>query len=202
MQYGECLCELCEINHNLGSQVAVFKKEACNHDLYIDGLNNSVNDLHATVNSMLDCLCHCSEGKGKEREIIIKMEEESEGLEYASEDEYKMAPSTSEVVVRELILIKQDPESGEVMQEAKESCGCGLEDHPIIISEDEVTVVNNAIPVQIQVECLIPEDRVVSDQHTVHSSSPICSSHPTHITGIPVNLCSNYILAKAIEHKC
>ena len=55
---------------------------------------------------MMDWLCHCSEGKGKEREINIKMEEESDGLEYTSDGEYKTAPGTSEVVVRELIPIK------------------------------------------------------------------------------------------------
>jgi len=69
---------------------------------------------------MMDQLCHYSEGKGKKREIVIKMEEESEGLEYASEDEYKTAPGTSEMVVMELIPIEQDLESSGILQEVRE----------------------------------------------------------------------------------
>ena len=111
---------------------------------------------------MMDQLCHYSEGKGKKREIVIKMEEESEGLEYASEDEYKTAPGTSEMVVMELIPIEQDLESSGILQEVRELCGCGLEDHPIIISEDKVIVAENVIPVWIQVEHLMPEDRTVT----------------------------------------
>jgi len=38
-------------------------------------------------------------------------EEESNGLEYASNGEYKTAPGTSKVVVRELIPLKQDLET-------------------------------------------------------------------------------------------
>jgi len=43
------------------------------------------------INSMMDRLCHCSDGKGKgkEREVNVKIEEESKGLEYTSENEYK-----------------------------------------------------------------------------------------------------------------
>jgi len=80
-------------NQDLLVQVAVLEEEAHVHDVYIDELTNSVDELHATINSMMDQLCHCLEGKGKEREIIVKMEEEeSEGLEYASEDKYHTAP--------------------------------------------------------------------------------------------------------------
>ena len=52
--------------------------------------------------------------KGKEREIVIKVEEESEGLEYASDDEYRTAPGTGEVVVTELVPLEQDLEGGEI----------------------------------------------------------------------------------------
>ena len=200
-QYREHLHELYDINHNLSCHVAVLEEEVHVHDTYIDELNHSINELCTTINSMVDHLCHCSEGKGKEREVVVKMEEESEGLEYASDDEYKTVPGTSKVVVRELIPIERDLESREVMQEAKESCGCSLEDYPIFISEDKVTIAENAIPIQMQVECPMPEDHIMSDQCAVHSSGPIHSSHLFHIAGIPVNIHSNYIVAKAIEHK-
>ena len=122
---------------------------------------------HPFAPSVVDQLCHYSKGKGKEREIVIKMEEEEEGLEYASNGKYKTVPSMSGVVVRELIPIKQDLESREVIQEVKESCGCSLEEHPIVISNNKVNVAKNVIHIHIQVECLLPEDHVVSDQHDI-----------------------------------
>jgi len=81
------------------------------------------------------------------REINVKIEEESEELEYVSEGEYRTAPGTSEVVVRELVPIEQDLESRGILQEVQEVCGCGLPDHPVVISDDEVTVAENVIPV-------------------------------------------------------
>ena len=187
VQYGKHLRELKGINQDLSSHVAALEEEAHVHEAQVD-------KLRATINSMMDQLCHCSEGKGKEREINVKIEEESEGLEYASEDKYKIAPGTGEVVVRELVPIKQDLESRGIPQEVQEACGCELPDHPVVISNDEVTVAKNDIPVQIQVEHSSPEDCIMSPP-------PLPSSKPSHITSIPVNLRSNYTMAKAIKRK-
>jgi len=123
------------------------------------------------------------------------MEEESDSLEYVSDGEYKTAPGMSEVVVRELVPIKQDLESKGILQEVQEACGRGLLDHLVVIFDDEVTVAENVMPVWIQVECLMPEDHVMS-------SPCVCSSKPSHIASIPVNIYLNYIVAKGIEHKC
>ena len=84
-----------EINQDLGSHVVALE-EARVREVQVSELNNSVNELRATINSMLDCLCHCSEGKGKEREVIVKIKEGSEELESTSEGEYKTAPGTGE----------------------------------------------------------------------------------------------------------
>jgi len=93
------------------------------------------------------------------------MEEESNALEFTLEDEYQMAPKTSEVIIRELIPIEQGPESGEAIQEeGHQSCRCRLEDHPIIISDEEVTITKNIILVRIQVEHPLPVDHVISHQ--------------------------------------
>jgi len=92
--------------------VVRLEEEARVHEAQVDGLVNSVDELRATINSMMDRLCHCSEGKGKEREVVVKIEEESEELEYASEDEYRTAPGTGEVMVTELVPLEQDPEGG------------------------------------------------------------------------------------------
>ena len=88
--YGKQLRAQKEVNQDLSSRVAVLEEEAHVREAQVDGLVNSVDKLRATINSMMDWLCHCSEGKGKEREVVVKIEEESEELEYASEDEYQM----------------------------------------------------------------------------------------------------------------
>jgi len=165
----------------------------------VDGLVNSVDELRATINSMVDRLCHCLEGKGKEREVVIKIKEESEGLEYASEDEYRMAPGTGKVVVIELVPLEQNPEGGEILSEVQETCGCGLPDHPIVIEDDNVSVAENVVAIPIRVECPLSEDRVVSNQHAVCSSGPIRSSRPRHIVGVGVRTISGYALAKSIK---
>ena len=121
---------------------------------------------------------------------------ESEELEYVLEGEYRTAPGTGEVMVTELVPIEQDLEGRGIPSEVQEACGCGLPDHLIEISDNEITMAENFIPVQIQVEhCFSPEDRVVS-------LPPICSSQPSHIAGISVNLQSHYAVAKAIKCKC
>ena len=127
--------------------MAVLEEEGYICEAQVDGWLNFVDELHATINSMMDWLCHCSEGKGKEREIDVKMEEELDELEYVSNGEYKTVPGMNEVVVRELIPIKQDLESRGIPQEVQEACGCGLLDHPVMISNDEVTLAKNDIPV-------------------------------------------------------
>ena len=186
LQYGKRLRELKEINHDLGSRVASLEEESRVHEARVDGLVNSVDELRATINSMMDWLCHCSEGKGKEREIVVKVEEESEGLEYASEDKYRTAPGTGEVMVTELVPFEQDLEGGGIPSEVQESCGCGLLDHPVVISDDNVSVAENTIAIPIRVERPLPEDRVVSNQRCIRSSGPIRSSRPRHIAGVGV----------------
>jgi len=192
--YGRQLRTQKEVNQDLRSHVVGLEEEA-----QVDGLVNSIDKLRATINSMMDRLCHCSEGKGKEREVVIKIEEESKGLEYASEDEYRTVPGTGEVMVTELVPIEQDPESREILSEVQETCGCGLLDHPIVIEDDNVSVAENAVAIPIRVEHPLSEDRIVSNQHAIHSSGPICSSRPRHIVGVGVWTISGYALAKLIE---
>jgi len=127
--YGRQLRAQKEINQDLSSRVATLEEEARVHEAQVDRLVNSVDKLQATINSMMDRLCHCLEGKGKEREVVVKIEEESEGLEYVLEDEYRTAPGTGEAVVMELVPLEQDPEDGEIPSEVQETCGCGLPDH-------------------------------------------------------------------------
>ena len=147
--YGRQLRVLKEVNQGLNSRVVALEEEARVREAQVDGLVNSVDELCATINSMMDRLCHCSEGKGKEREIDVKIEDESEGLEYMSENKYRMAPGTGEVMVMELVPIEQDPESGEILSEVQETCGCRLPDHPIVIADDNVTVAENAVAIPI-----------------------------------------------------
>ena len=197
--YGRQIRDQKRINEDLSSRVAVLEEEARVREAQVDGLVNSVDELRATINSMMDRLCHCSEGKGKEREVVVKIEEESEELEYASEDEYRTAPGTGEVMVTELVPIDQDPEGGKIPSEVQETCGCGLPDHPIVIEDDNVSVAENSVAIPIQVERPLLEDRIVSNQHAIHSSGPICSSRPRHIVGVGVWTISGYALAKLIE---
>jgi len=152
------LKELRELNQGLGARVAELEEEACVCDAQLDRLLNFVNKLHATINSMMDWLCHCLEGKGKEREVNIKIEEESEGLEYASDGKYKTAPGTGEVVVRELVPIEQDLESRGILQEVQEACGCGL-------------------PVSCPRFCACP---MPETYHTGYLRTPLCPSESTH----------------------
>jgi len=130
------------------------------------------------------------------KEVEVKVGEESDDLEYASDGKYNIVPGTGEVVVRELVPIKQDLEGGRIPQDVQEACGCRLLDHPVIISDNEVTVAENVIPVRIQVECLSPADCVVSPPPCIGSLKP------SHITGIPAHLESHYTMAKAIKRKC
>jgi len=56
-----------EVNQDLSAHVVALEEEACVREAQVDGLVNSVDELCAIINSMMDWLCHCSEGKGKER---------------------------------------------------------------------------------------------------------------------------------------
>jgi len=199
--YGRQLRDQKVVNQELNSRVVVLEEEARVREVQVNELANSVDELRATINSMMGLLCHCSEGKGKEREVVVKVEEESEELEYASEDEYRTAPGTGEAMVTELIPIDQDPEEGEIPSEVQETCGCGLPDHPIVIEDDNVSVAENAVAIPIRVERPFVEDRVVSRQLVVRSSGPIRSSRPRHIAGVGVRTISGYALAKSIERR-
>lgn len=44
-----------------------------------------------------------------------------------------------------------------------EICGCGAEEHPIIISDSKLTIIGNGVPIKIQVECPLPKDHLMSD---------------------------------------
>jgi len=199
--YGRQLRAQKDINQDLGSRVATLEEEARICEVQVNELVNSVEELRATINSMMGLLCHCSEGKGKEREVTVKVEEESKGLEYASEDEYRTAPGTGEAMVTELIPLEQDSEEGEIPSEVQETCGCGLPDHPIVIEDDNVSVAENAVAIPIRVERPLVEDCMVSSQPTVRSSGPIRLSRPRHIVGVGIRTISGYALAKSIERR-
>jgi len=199
--YGRQLPAQKDVNQDLSSRVATLEEEACVREVQVNELVNSVDELRATINSIMGLLCHCSEGKGKEREVIVKVEEESEGLEYVLEDEYQTAPGTGEVMVTELIPLKQDPEEGEIPSEVQETCGCGLPDHPIVIEDDNISVAENVVAIPIRVERPLSGDCVVSSQHAVRSSGPIRSSRPRHIVRVSVRTISRYALAKSIERR-
>jgi len=78
--YGRQLRTQKEVNQDLSSCIATLEEEACVHEAQVDGLVNSVDGLRATINSMMDRLCHCTDGKDKEREVVVKIEEESDVL--------------------------------------------------------------------------------------------------------------------------
>jgi len=53
-QYGKHICELCGINEDLVSHVAMLEEEGHVHKAQVNGLVNSVDELHATINSMMN----------------------------------------------------------------------------------------------------------------------------------------------------
>ena len=120
------------------------------------------------------------------------------------------AQSTGSVKVLELIPIDSDSNVEEVKKADRyNSCGCRCASYPILLSSDDnVLVVENAIPIRIQVECSPPTDRVVSWQHCIHSSrvlctpKGICSSKPSYIAGLEYCTTSGYQMAKAVERIC
>ena len=100
---------------------------------------------------------------------------------YDSDDAYHTAPSTGGVKVLELIPIDSDSNVKEVKKtDGYNSCGCGRVSHPILLSSDDnISVVENVIPIRIQVEHSPPADQVVSGQCCIWSTSAIHTSrHP------------------------
>ena len=83
---------------------------------------------------------------------------------YNSDDAYHTAPSTGRVKVLELIPIDLDLNAKEVKKVDRYNlCGCGGASHPILLSSDDnISVVENAIPIRIQVERSPPVDQDVS----------------------------------------
>ena len=144
--------EMSQHHFALDSKVNSMAVELRTKDARIESLEDSVAELRSLVESMQDCLCHCTEGKGKgraEEEIKIKdMEENSLGLKYASLDDYYAPPVTGE-----LRLIEDIPNRG------VEGC-CVKEPAEVIeISDSEVdTIMENEVPIPIQVECPLPQD--------------------------------------------
>ena len=109
--------------------------------------------------SMEGCLCHCADqGKGKGKKVV--QVEEPLVFNYNSDNAYCMAPSTGGVKVLELIPIDLDSNVKEVKKvDGYNSCGCGHASHPILLSSnDNVSVVENTIPIRIQVEHSPPAD--------------------------------------------
>ena len=104
-------------------------------------------------------LGHCADqGKGKGKEVVRV--EEPLVFNYDSDDAYRMAPSTGGVKVLELIPINLDSNVEEVKKtDGYNSCGCRCASHPILLSSDDnILVVENAVPIRIQVERSLPAD--------------------------------------------
>ena len=136
-----------EENQALHKRIEHLEEEGREKDVYLDGLAMSTANLIKHLNNMEGRLCHCSDGKGKGKEIV-KMEVDDNRLVYESEEgEYHLAPVTPGPVMTKLIPIAQDPEGGEVKEEGFESCGCGLEDHSIVISNNNITVAENTVAI-------------------------------------------------------
>ena len=55
VQYRKRLHELKEINHDLGSRVAMLEEEACVREAQVDRLVNSVDELHAVAHGGSKC---------------------------------------------------------------------------------------------------------------------------------------------------
>ena len=190
--------EMSQHHFALDSKVNSMGVELRMKDARIESLEGSVAELQSMVEGMQDCLCCCAEGKGKGRaegEVKIEdVEENSMGLEYASSDDYY-----SPQVVGELRLIEDVPDCG--------VGGCCLEEpvEVIEISDSEAdTIVENEVPIRIQVERSPPQDRVVRGQqatrsHCCNLNHPYCRK-PHYINGIDVRTNSGYTLAKRLEH--
>ena len=125
----------------------------------VDVCNESIRVLEEKVGEMEGHLCHCAnQGKGKGKEVVYV--EEPLVSNYNSDDTYCTAPSTGRVKVLELIPIDSDSNAEEVKKvDEYNSCGCGHASHPILLSSNNnILVVENAIPIRIQVECSPPAD--------------------------------------------
>ena len=119
------------------------EKEAQECDTLIFGLFNWVDKLKASVNSISDCLCHYSEEKKKG---IIKREKEDVELEYTSNNGYFPALEATMAAISKLISFNPSMGSREaILEDGNESCGCGVEEHPIIFSND--ILIENEVPI-------------------------------------------------------
>ena len=99
-----------EENKALQQRVKRLEEENCKKDTYLDGVMMSITTLTNRLNDMEGQLCHCSEGKGK-RKDIIKMEVDDDKLVHESEEEgeYQPASVTPGPIMTKLIPIDQDP---------------------------------------------------------------------------------------------
>ena len=121
--------------------------------------NKSIQVFEGKVSEMEGRLCHCvDQGKGKGKEVIWV--EEPLVFNYDSDNAYCTAPSTGGVKVLELIPIDSDSNVEEVKKADEYNlCGCRHASHPILLSSDNnVSVVENTIPIKIQVERSPPAD--------------------------------------------
>ena len=150
--------EMSQHHFALDTKVNSLSLEMRTKDARIESLEDSVAELRSMVEGMQDRLCRCAEGKGKgraEEEVKIEeVEENSLGLDYALSNKYY-----SPRVVGELRLIEDIPNRGVAGCCAKEP----VEVIEILDSEAN-TIVENEVPIPIQVERPLPSDRVVRGQ--------------------------------------
>ena len=86
------------------------------------------------------------------------------------------------------------------MEDRNESYRCGVEDYPIIISND--VPMESKFPIRIQVELPLPEDCVIPhlvSHQTTYSTGPICSYCPCYIMGVEAWTVHSYQLAKGLK---
>ena len=121
--------------------------------------NETIVVLEEKIAEMESCLCHCvDQGKEKGKEVI--QVEKPLVFNYNLDNAYHMTPSTGGVKVLKLIPIDSNLEDREVKKmEGYELYGCSCASHPILLSSDDnILVVENTIPIRIQVEHSPPVD--------------------------------------------
>ena len=185
---------------DLESKVNSLDLEVHLRDDQISSLEDTAVELRSLMEEMESRLCHCADKEGGRMLEEGEIEEPAvkEDLEYASDDSYRTPPVE---VVWELCLIEDIPDH----TAPSTSCGYSLEE-PIVLSDEEETIVENKVPIPIQVKCHPAQDWVVHGQRAVHSCSGIHRTVPSihwYCHGVDVWLNSGHELAKRLDHlKC
>ena len=126
----------------LEARVSSLDLEYRSKEICIESLEENIAELRSSLEEMESRLCWCADKENEEgSNVEVKVEEEEE-LEYASDNKYR-TPLMG--VLRELRLIEDvlDQVAG-----PSSSRGCCLE-QPIILSDEEETVVENKVPIPI-----------------------------------------------------